>query len=354
MRKLIPVALALTLGLAACGGQAAQNNNPGQSQAVAASSCTKQTIRLAYIASPSSVFGAGAEVLAQQASAKTEGRITVKPYPGGQLTNGNQQTELQQTQSGVIDAEIVSPILLALYVDPRFDIYSLPYLFPDEKVALQVETGPVGKMTGDWLRAKGLEPLGWGVDGFRQVTNSVRPITKPSDLQGLRVRVAGTKMFKQIFSMLGSNPVTMNFGEVFTALQQGTIDGEENPLSTIETASLYNVQKYVSLWNYSYDPLVFVMNSSKIGQLCAKDQQAMREAAAAAGNKQLTYTVEGDRNLAKQLADQGMKVTPTDQVDIGAFKDKIVTSIYDQWKPIVGADNLQKMQAAIKSAQQGS
>lgn len=354
MRRLIPLALALTLGLTACGTQAGQSSNAGQSQVAAAASCSKQTIRLAYITSPSSVFGAGAEVLAKEASAKTDGRITVKPYPGGQLTNGNQQTEVQQTQSGVIDAEIVSPIILALYVDPRFDIYSLPYLFPDETVALKVETGPVGKLTGGWLQAKGLEPLGWGVDGYRQVTNSTRPITKPSDLKGLRVRVAGTKLFKQIFSTLGANPITMNFGEVFTALQQGTIDGQENPLSTIETASLYNVQKYVSLWNYSYDPLVFVMNSKKFGQLCAKDQQAMRDAAAGAGKKQLSYTVEGDKQLATKLASQTMKVTPTDKVDVKAFKDQIVTKIYDQWKPIVGADNLQKMQDAIKSAQQGS
>lgn len=319
----------------------------------ATASCSKQTIRLAYIVSASSVFGTGAQTFAKEASAKTEGRVTVKQFAGGQLTNGNQQTEVQQTQLGVIDAEIVSPIILALYVDPRFDIYSLPYLFPDEKTALAVENGPVGKLTGDWLRAKTLEPIGWGVDGFRQITNATRPITKPSDLSGLKIRVAGTKMYKRVFSLLGAKPLTMNFGEVFTALQQHTIDGEENPLSTIETASLYNVQKYVSQWNYSYDPLVFVMNKNKFSQLCSKDQAAVQQAAKDAGQVQLDYTVNGDKQLATKLGQQGMQVTPVDQVDVAAFKDKLVAPIYKEWGPIVGADNLTKMQAAIKTAQTG-
>ncbi len=315
-----------------------------------AAGCSNQTIRLAYIASASSVFGTGAQAFAKEAKAKTDGRVTVKQFPGGQLTNGNQQTEVQQTQQGVIDAEIVSPIILALYVDPRFDIYSLPYLFPDEKTALAVENGPVGRLTGDWLRAKSLEPMGWGVDGFRQVTNSTRPITTPSDLKGLKVRVAGSKIFKRIFSLLGAKPLTMNFGEVFTALQQHTIDGEENPLSTIETASLYNVQKYVSLWNYSYDPLVFVMNKNKFSQMCSKDQTALRQASKAAGQVQLDYTVNGDKKLAAKLGQQGMQVTPMSQIDIAAFKAALVGPIYKEWRSIVGADNLAKMQEAIKTA----
>lgn len=339
------------LMLASCGGSGAGSGSDDGGGTDAAQECTEKTIRLSFIASDTSTWAKASEEFKEQAVSGTDGRITVELYSGGQLASGNQQAELQQVQQGVIDALWVSPIILALYADPRFDIYSLPFLFPDHKVANEVIDGEVGELTGGWLRKAGLEPLGWGVNGFRQVTNSERPITTPEDMKGLKFRVAGTDLYKTIFSKLGAEPVTMSFGEVFPALQQGAIDGQENPLSIIYSSSLQDVQSHVSLWNYSYDPLVLAMNQAAFGKLCAEDQKVLKSAAQAGGDLQRELTLEEDESLPMKLEAEGMKVVQTEDVDVEAFRDRIIDPIYTQWTEIIGKDNLKMMLDAIEQAE---
>ncbi len=347
-----PIVLSsVALLIASCGGSGGSGDSADGGSGNAAQDCTEKTLRLSFIASDTSTWARASEEFKDRAESETDGRITVELYSGGQLASGNQQAELQQVQQGVIDALWVSPIILALYADPRFDIYSLPFLFPDHEVANEVIDGEVGELTEGWLREAGFEPLGWGVNGFRQVTNSERSITKPEDMEGLRFRVAGTDLYKTIFSELGAEPVTMSFGEVFTALQQGAIDGQENPLSIIYSSSLQDVQDYVSLWNYSYDPLVLAMNQDAFGGLCAEDQEVLKAAAQAGGDLQRELTIEEDESLPGQLEAEGMEVTATEDVDVEAFRDLIVEPIYTQWGPIVGEDNLQMMLDAIEQAE---
>lgn len=347
------VVAAVALVAAACGDNAGSGGNGGDGSAevAAAAECTEQTIELSFIASNTSTWARAADEFGSIAAEGTDGRVSVETFPGGQLANGNQQTELQMTQQGVIDALWVSPIILALYVDQRFDIYSLPFLFSNHDVANEVVDGEVGEMSEGWLRDGGLEPLGWGVNGFRQVTNSTRPITEPADVSGLDVRVAGTDLFQQIFRSLDAQPVTMSFGEVYTALEQGTIDGQENPLSIIESSSLYSVQDHVSLWNYSYDPLVLAMNQQSFEQMCAEDQEVLREAATEAGQLQRELTVAEDEELPQVLEEQGMSVVPTEEVDVEAFRDAIAEQIYTEWEPVIGEDELAAMLEAVEQAE---
>jgi tripartite ATP-independent transporter DctP family solute receptor len=336
----------------AAGGSTTGGADPAATEAgEAAPECGEQTIRLSFIASDTSTWQRASDEFADQIGELTDGRVTVETYAGGQLAQGNQQAELQQTQQGVIDAQWVSPILLALYADPRFDIYSLPFLFPDHETANEVVDGEVGDMIDGWVREAGLEPLGWGVNGFRQVTNSERPIRTPDDLEGLRFRVAGTDLYQTIFAELGAQPVTMSFGEVFTSLQQGAIDGQENPLSIIFSSSLYSVQDHLSLWNYSYDPLVLIMNEGKFASYCEEDQQALAAAAQAAGDLQRVLTIEEDETLVAELEAEGMQVVPTEEVDVEAFQEAIVEPIYEQWTPIIGEENLQAMLDAVEAAE---
>ncbi|MGI8626094.1 MAG: DctP family TRAP transporter solute-binding subunit [Geodermatophilaceae bacterium] len=346
------VLLSVALLIVSCGGSGGGGGSSDEGGgSAAAQDCTDKTIRLSFIASDTSTWAKASEEFKERTESETDGRITVELYSGGQLASGNQQAELQQVQQGVIDALWVSPIILALYADPRFDIYSLPFLFPDHEVANEVIDGEVGELTEGWLREAGFEPLGWGVNGFRQVTNDERPIRTPADMEGLKFRVAGTDLFKTVFSELGAEPVTMSFGEVFTALQQGAIDGQENPLSIIYSSSLQDVQSHVSLWNYSYDPLVLAMNQGAFDGLCAEDQEVLKTAAQAGGDLQRELTIEEDESLPAQLEAEGMEVVPTEDIDVEAFRDLIVEPIYTQWEEIIGADNLQMMVDAVEQAE---
>lgn len=341
--------LAATAALALLAACATTSGNDNKT--TSAAECSDATFKLSFIASDTSTWARAGQDFADRVAEGTEKRLTVELYAGGQLANGNQQTELQLLQQGAVDVVWISPIILALYLDQRFDVYSLPFLFSSHEVANQVVDGEVGDMTEDWLREKELEPLGWGVNGFRQVTNSERPIKAPADVKGLKVRVAGTDLFQKIFKSLDAQPVTMSFGEVYTALEQGTIDGQENPLSIIDSSSLFSVQDHVSLWNYSYDPLVLLMNGSSFEGLCAEDQDVLGEAAGAAGELQRELTVQEDEELPEALAGKGMEVVATEDVDVEAFRDTIAQPIYDEWEPIIGADALASMLDAVEQAE---
>lgn len=354
IRLSVAAMAAATMTLAACGGETASTGSTADTDATAADAaadCVEKELKFSFIASNTSTWQQAADKFGEEVEANTDGRVTVKTFAGGQLANANQQTELQLAQQGVIDVQWISPIILALYLDKRFDVYSLPFLFPDHDVANTVIDGPMGEESEEWLRAKGLEPLGWGVNGFRQLTNSERPVTSPEDVEGLNVRVAGTKLFQEIFSSMDAEPVTMSFGEVYTALEQGAIDGQENPLSIINSSSLYSVQDHLSMWNYSYDPLVMIMNDVSFSELCEQDQQAVQEAGDVAGDLQRDLTKQEDVDLPAELAEKGLEVVATEDVDVDAFRE-VTEPIYDQFRPIIGEDVVEMMLSEVEKAEQ--
>ncbi len=192
-----------------------------------------KTIRLSHVTAKDSPWDKGAHKFAELVAKNTNGRIEVKVFPQSQLANGSQKAELEMLQSGVIDMTWDSPIILALFLDKRFDVFNLPWLYPSMEVANKVADGPMGVLAMKWLEEKGIVGLGIGVNGYRELTNSKHPITTPDDMKGIKFRVAGSKLYLDTFKLLGANAVTMSFGEVFTSLQQGVIDGQENPTAII-------------------------------------------------------------------------------------------------------------------------
>lgn len=355
MRRVLAALLALSLLAVACqsdGEDTTEDMDDGDE--VAASDdeeCGEHTIQLSFIAAEGSTWDRGGERFGEVVNEGSDGRITVERYPGAQLAGANQQAELEQVQQGAIDMLWVSPIILALFMDERFDIYSLPFLFPDHDTANTVIDGEVGEMTEEWVREGGLEPLGWGVNGFRQLTNSEVPIREPADLEGLQFRVAGTDLFLETFRLLGADPVTMNFGEVFTALQQGTIVGQENPLSIIWSSSLHEVQSYLSMWNYSYDPLVLAMNADTFAEFCASDQELLREGGAAAQTHIRELAVQEDEDLPAALEAEGMEIIPYEEIDVDAFREIVQEPIWGAWEDVIGAEEVQMMIDAVEAAQ---
>ena len=202
-------------------------------------------LKLSLILGDNSDWYRGAARWKELVEARTDSAITVRIYPRAQLASGDQRTELEMVQSGVIDASLESTILLSL-LDQRFSVFSLPWLFPNYEVAQKVCDGEAGRRMLDILPENNLIGLAYGVNGFRQLTNSKRPVRRPEDIAGLKIRVPAIKMYIAIFKMLGADPSSMNFGELFLALAQGTMDGQENPLAVIHQAKLYEVQSQVS------------------------------------------------------------------------------------------------------------
>ena len=312
-----------------------------------------KTIRLSHITSKDSPWDKGAHKFAELVAKKTNGRVEVKVFPQSQLANGNQKAELEMLQSGVIDMTWDSPIILALFLDKRFDVFNLPWLYPSMDVANKVADGPMGALAMKWLEEKGIVGLGIGVNGYRELTNSKHPIAAPDDMKGIKFRVAGTKLYLETFKLLGANAVTMNFGEVFTSLQQGVIDGQENPTAIIDSSKLYEVQKYLTMWHYSFDPLVLCINKKLFDSFAPADQKAIRAAAKEAVAYERTVSADEEKALPDVLKKKGMQVNTLTPAQIAAFKDR-VKPVYAMVEGYVGADNMKLMLAEVAKAEKAT
>ena len=324
----------------------------GAAGAPGAVSAAEKTIRLSHVTAKGSPWDKGAERFAELVAKGTGGRIAVKVFPQSQLANGSQKAELEMLQSGVLDMTWDSPIILALFLDKRFDVWNLPWLYPSMEVANKVADGPMGELAYKWLAEKGVVGLGIGVNGFRELTNSRRPITTPDDLKGIKFRVAGSKLYLETFKLLGANAVTMSFGEVFTALQQGVIDGQENPTAIIDSSRLYEVQKYLTLWRYSFDPLVLCINKKLFDGLAPADQKAIRDAAREAVAYERQLSAEEEKRLPEELKKKGMQVNALTPQQLAAFRER-VKPVYGMVEEYVGADILKLMHAEVDKAAKG-
>ncbi len=293
--------------------------------------------KLSHITSQTSSWQKGAEKFSELISQKTNGKIKIDVYPLGQLAARDQKTELEMVQSETIEMQLVSPIILALFLDQRFDVFNLPWMFPDHKTAHIVCDGAMGNLALSWLSEKGLQGLAYGANGFRQLTNSKRKIEKPEDMKGIKFRVAGSKMYIQTFNLLEANALTMNYGEVFTSLQQGVIDGQENPLSIIYSSKLYEVQKYLTMWNYSFDPLILVINKNIFNSLSEEEKQIFYESAKEAMEYQRNLVVEEDESLPELLKEKGMEITYLNTEQIKKFKN-LIQPVYESTKEKIGTE----------------
>ena len=310
----------------------------------------EKTLRLSHVTAQDSPWDKGAHRFADLVAKNTNGRIEVKVFPQSQLANGSQKAELEMLQSGVIDMTWDSPIILALFMDKRFDVFNLPWLYPSMEVANKVADGPMGALAMKWLEEKGVTGLGIGVNGYRELTNSKHPITTPDDMKGIKFRVAGSKLYLETFKLLGANAVTMSFGEVFTSLQQGVIDGQENPTAIIFSSRLYEVQKYLTMWHYSFDPLVLCVNKKLFDSLSPADQKAVRAAAKEAVAYERAVSAEEEKRLPEELKKKGMQVNDLTPAQIEAFKAK-VQPVYAMVQDAIGADNMKLMLAEVEKAE---
>lgn len=307
------------------------------------------TIKLSLILGDTSDWYRGAVKWKELVEARTDGRIRVKVFTNASLSNRSQQNELQMVQTGVLEASLESSILLSI-LDKRFSVFSMPWLFKDHDVANKVCDGPCGEKMLALLPENKLVGLAYGVNGFRQITNNQRPITGLADLENLKIRVPAIQMYIDIFRLFGADPSQMNFGELFTALKEGTMHAQENPLSVIWAAKLFEVQNHITCWKYSYDPIILCMNQKTWDGLSPEDQATLRSAAKEAMDYERQLVAQSDKTLLEELKSKGMQVTTLSPEALNEFREK-AKAIYQQYRPTIGGELLDSFVAAARAAE---
>lgn len=295
-------------------------------------------------------WGKAGEIWANLVRERTAGRINIKLYPGTSLVQGDQTREFSAIRQGVIDMAIGSTINWSPQVK-ELNLFSMPFLMPDFLAIDALTQGEVGKQLFTVLDKAGVVPLAWGENGFREVSNSKQVISKPEDLKGMKIRVVGSPLFLDTFTALGANPTQMSWADAQPALASGAVDGQENPMAIFIAAKLHNVgQKFITMWDYVADPLIFVVNKEIWNSWTEADRAIVKQAAIDAGKQEVaiarTGLVEADKPLLKQVEALGVTVTSLTAQEREAFV-KATRPVFDKWKAQIGPNLVDKAESAI-------
>lgn len=324
--------MVVAAGLAGCGGSDGGDASGSGSSPI--------NLKMSVTTSETSVWMEAANTYKEEIEANTDGRYTVTIYPNEQLSAGDQIKGIEMLFTGTTDLDIHSTMMVSSLV-PELSVISMPWLFPngydsvDEFIFAEGSTG--GEFIKDAIAAKGAQVVGFGENGFRQITNNARPITSPEDLQMLKIRIPGISLLVDVFQQLGADPTQMSFSEVFTALQQGAIDGQENPYDTIRSAKIQEVQKYMTIWNYSYDPLTICVSNKVWNTLSDEDKEIFSAAGIKAGAAQVEASRAMDAEIVAEFEGIGVEVNELSPEAIEEFKE-IVAPLYDKYKDEYGED----------------
>jgi tripartite ATP-independent transporter DctP family solute receptor len=304
LRTLLALAVAATLPLAA------------QAQAV--------KLTLGHGAAPGNPRHEAAVKFAEVLKAKTGGRIEVQVAPSAQL--GDDAAMVTALRTGALDISANSQGAVANAV-PEYAAFGMPFLFSDAAAAFKLLDGPLGKELADKSAQKGMIALGYWDNGIRQMTNSKRPITKVEDLKGLKMRTPPDTVLVEIMQALGAEAQQIKFAELYVALQQGVVDGQENPVVNVHASKLYEVQKNLALTNHQFQMTPFLMSKRSWDKLSDADKKAVQEAAAEATALQRKLSQESQDKLLADLKAKGVQVT---NVDKTAFA-KATAPVTDKW-----------------------
>lgn len=288
-------------------------------------------VKIGHVLSADHVWHTCLTGFADEVGKATNGRVVIRIYPGSQLGNEKDLIEgmtLQTVDGGLIGGGSFQSI------EPKFGIEALPYAWPTHEAAYRALDGELGAMLLKILAGKGIVGLAWWENGFRHLTNNKRPIVKPEDLKGLKIRVTPDKMRLDTFKALGASPVPINFGELYTALQQGVVDGQENPFAIIYSSAFYEVQKYLSLSGHIWGSALLSVNASVWKKLSAEDQATVMKLAAKWRDEERRLTVAQENDFLEKLKQKGMLVNETDKA---AFQ-KAVKSVWADYESVFGKD----------------
>lgn len=283
---------------------------------------------LGHGADPGNPRSIAADAFAEDVEAATDGRITVQIQGSEQL--GSDVEMLESVRTGTLDLTANSQGPMSDPV-PEVALLGLPFLFETPEDAYEVLDGDVGDQLAELAEDEGMVVLAWWDNGIRHITNNERPIESPEDVAGLQIRTPEDPMTIDIFESLGANPTPIDFGELYLALQQGTVDGQENPLVNIWASDLHEVQDYLSLTAHKYEVTPFVMGVDAWEDLSEEDQQILRDAAEDARDLQRSEMASQSDEIEEDIAEH----LEVNEADLDALRDA-TTDVYDEWREEFG------------------
>lgn len=293
-----------------------------------------------------SSHGIGLSKFKEMIEKETNGRIKMQLFPDGQM--GNDQSMMDSLKMGTLDMMVTSSAPIA-NTTKTFLVFDLPFLFPSEKVADAVLDGPAGQEILDTLKGTGLIGLVFWENGFRNITNSKKPINTPDDLKGLKIRTMQNPIHLESFKTWGANPVPLPFNEVFTALEQKVIDGQENPNTLIYDASFYEAQKYLTITRHFYTPFVLMIGQKTWDKLSAHDQKLIQKIALETRDYERKVNRENDAKYLRLMKQKGVLINEVSPQDIEKFQ-AYAKDIYAKFANDIGKERLDKVLNEVAKA----
>jgi tripartite ATP-independent transporter DctP family solute receptor len=304
----------------------------------AAGAQAQTVLKIGYATTAASHYGVGSSAFCDDIDKGTQGRYKCQQFPSSAL--GGEREMIEAVQLGTLDLVNTSTGPLGNFV-PEVKIVDIPFLFRDYDHARKVMDGPIGQDLLKAMQAKGLIGLAWTENGFRHMTNSKRAIRVADDAKGLKMRTMENKVHMDGYKTFGIQPTPMAFPELFGALQQGVVDGQENPIPVILASKFSQVQKHLSLTGHVYSPAALILSPVVWNKLSAADKTVFTEAAKKAAAAQRKKVNDDENNGIAQLEKEGMQVVR--QVDGASFR-KAVTPAYEQYAKEFSAAKIQAIQ----------
>lgn len=307
--------------------------------AVAGSAVAQTEVKLGYALAPESHYGVAAQKWEEVVEEQTDGRFEFTHFPSSGL--GGEREVIEGLQIGTIEATIVSSGTLSNFV-PEVGVFDIPFLFRDLEHARTVLDGELGEEMLAKFDDVGVKALAWGEQGFRHITNNRNAIEGPDDVAGLKLRTMENPTHITAFETLGAAPTPMAWPEVISALQQGTIDGQENPLSVITSAKLSEVQEHLTLSGHVYSPAILLVSGAFWEGLSEEDRQAFQEGAEQAKAAMRGYVDEVEQSGVDQLTEEGMSIGELTAEQRAAFQEALAPA-YEEYAQEYGAETIDQI-----------
>ena len=291
----------------------------------------QMVLKLGHVLNQKTSWHISMEGFVKDVETATSGRIKINLFPSGQL--GNEEEMIRSLMLKTMDAGLIGGDSFEA-IEPKIVIEALPYAWTDHDHAYRALDGELGQRLLALLLKKGIRGLAYYENGFRNVTNNVRPILKPADLKGIKLRTPQTPMKTKTFQALGASPVPMGWTEVYPALKKGVVDGQENPVSIIYNYKIYEVNKYLSMTGHIWSSAILVFNEQAWNKISKEDQGIIRKYAAKWRDKQRQMVKDSETDYLAKIKKTGMKVNT---VDKGPFLEA-VKPVWDEYEKVFGKD----------------
>lgn len=337
--KGLSIFLVLLFSLAFVAGCSGDSNGGKENQG--SSTESKVVYKVAHNLATDHPYHTGLVKFDELLKERSEGRFSLEIFPSAQL--GSEREAIEGVQMGTIDMTLVSTAPLSGFSD-SFLLVDLPFIFTSREHAYEVLDGEIGQQMFAGLDGTGIKGLTFFENGFRNITNSKKPIVHPEDIKGMKIRTMENPIHMDSFRVLGADPTPMAFGELFTALQQKTVDAQENPTALIYSSKFYEVQNYISLTGHFYAPASLLMNEDIWNDLSDADKDLILQCANDARDWQRETIRSMDQDVLKKFTEAGMTISEVDPVEW----QEAMAPVYEQWQDKIGKDLIDQVKALAK------